>query len=87
MSIKVASCLALALCVTMPTAVLAQPVQRDSGPDRGKPLTAKEKLSGKAADEQRVDDCKVPPAQRTRTDRPTECAPTAQPAPATAQRK
>ncbi|HEX2116180.1 MAG TPA: pentapeptide repeat-containing protein [Alphaproteobacteria bacterium] len=37
-------------------------------------LTAKEKLSGKGADEQRVDDCKVPAAQRTRPDRPTDCA-------------
>jgi uncharacterized protein YjbI with pentapeptide repeats len=37
-------------------------------------LTAKEKLNSKAADEQRVNDCKVPPAQRTRSDRPAECA-------------
>jgi hypothetical protein len=34
--------------------------------------TGKERLSGKAADEQRVDDCKVPPARRTRI-RPTDC--------------
>jgi hypothetical protein len=48
--------------------------------DRDQPATAaftpgktgKERLSGKAADEQRVDDCKVPPAQRTRL-RPTDC--------------
>jgi uncharacterized protein YjbI with pentapeptide repeats len=37
-------------------------------------LTAKEKLSGKAADEQRVDDCKVPAASRTRPDRAADCA-------------
>lgn len=34
--------------------------------------TGKERLSDKASDEQRVDDCKVPPAQRTRA-RPTSC--------------
>jgi hypothetical protein len=34
--------------------------------------TGKERLTDKASDEQRVDDCKVPPAQRTRT-RPTDC--------------
>ncbi len=34
--------------------------------------TGKERLRDKAADEQRVDDCKVPPAQRTRV-RPTDC--------------
>lgn len=35
-------------------------------------LTGKERLSDKASDEQRVDDCKVPPARRTRP-RPTYC--------------
>jgi hypothetical protein len=34
--------------------------------------TAKERLSGKHSDEQRVDDCKVPPQRRTRL-RPTAC--------------
>jgi hypothetical protein len=34
--------------------------------------TGKERLTDKASDEQRVDDCKVPPAQRTRP-RPTGC--------------
>ena len=36
------------------------------------PKTAKERLSGKDSDEQRVDDCKVPPERRTRP-RPTAC--------------
>ena len=36
------------------------------------PKTAKERLSGKHSDEQRVDDCKVPPERRTRP-RPTAC--------------
>ena len=34
--------------------------------------TGKERLSDKASDEQRVDDCKVPPARRTRA-RSTKC--------------
>jgi hypothetical protein len=34
--------------------------------------TGKERLTDKGSDEQRVDDCKVPPAQRTRA-RPTKC--------------
>ena len=35
--------------------------------------TGKERLSDKASDEQRVDDCKVPLARRTRA-RPTTCS-------------
>ncbi len=34
--------------------------------------TGKERLGDKASDEQRVDDCKVPPARRTRA-RPVAC--------------
>jgi hypothetical protein len=34
--------------------------------------TGKERLTDKATDEQRVDDCRVPQARRTRA-RPTEC--------------
>ena len=36
--------------------------------------TGKERLSGKAADEQRVNDCKVPPEKRGGRKRPTACA-------------
>ena len=35
-------------------------------------LTGKERLSDKGSDEQRLDDCKVPAARRTRA-RPTAC--------------
>ncbi len=35
--------------------------------------TGKERLSGKAADEQRVNDCKVPPEKRGAMKRPTAC--------------
>lgn len=34
--------------------------------------TGKERLSDKASDEQRTNDCKVPPMKRTRS-RPTSC--------------
>jgi len=52
------------------------PVMAAGAPDPSAALaavrTGKERLSDKASDEQRVDDCKVPPAQRTRA-RPTSC--------------
>jgi hypothetical protein len=35
--------------------------------------TGKERLGGKASDEQRVDNCKVPPAMRGPKPRPDEC--------------
>ena len=36
--------------------------------------TAKERLGDKASDNQRVNDCKVPPEKRGPVKRPTECA-------------
>ncbi len=65
----------LALLVALP-AVAAEP-QRPSAPQAPPrpvppPLTAKERLSGKASDEQRVDDCKVPAGRRTH-ERPVGC--------------
>lgn len=36
-------------------------------------LTGKERLGDKASDEQRIDDCKVPPERRTRP-RPDACS-------------
>jgi hypothetical protein len=35
--------------------------------------TGKERLGGKASDEQRVDNCKVPPDRRGATPRPDTC--------------
>lgn len=35
--------------------------------------TAKERLGDKASDEQRVDNCKVPPDRRGRKERPAAC--------------
>ena len=44
-------------------------------PDSGAPVrTGKERLSDKASDEQRVDDCKVPPERRGPKPRPGACA-------------
>ena len=60
----------LAILVAAPAAGAAQPPQRPPQPQA--PRTAKERLSGKHSDEQRVDDCKVPPERRTRP-RPTAC--------------
>jgi len=41
---------------------------------RAEPRTAKERLGRKASDEQRVDNCKVPPELRGPTPRPDHCA-------------
>jgi hypothetical protein len=41
-----------------------------AGPTR----TGKERLGGKASDEQRVDNCKVPPDRRGTPPRPDSCA-------------
>ena len=72
---------AVALCIAtacVPGMLLGQAAPENAS---GRTLTAKEKLSSKAADEQRVDDCGVPVAQRTRPDRPTACANAPQEAP------
>ncbi len=50
----------------------AIPVHADDQPETPAMRTGKERLTDKASDEQRVNDCKVPPARRTRP-RPTEC--------------
>jgi hypothetical protein len=40
----------------------------------GTPRTGKERLGDKASDDQRVNDCRVPPEKRGPSKRPTECA-------------
>ncbi len=64
------------LAALLPTAGAAQsrepPRQPPQAVPAPAPKTAKERLSGKHSDEQRVDDCKVPPERRTRP-RPTAC--------------
>ena len=49
-----------------------RPPQRPQAIPMPMPKTAKERLGGKGTDEQRVVDCKVPPAHRTRP-RSTAC--------------
>ena len=50
----------------------AEPVRPPPQPPPQVQKTGKERLSGKDSDEQRVDDCKVPPERRTRP-RSTAC--------------
>jgi hypothetical protein len=52
---------------------LVPAVHADDQPEAPAVRTGKERLSDKASDEQRVNDCKVPPARRTRP-RPAECS-------------
>jgi len=66
-----ASLIALLLPAVAPSAREDAP-QRPRAVPTPTPKTAKERLGGKDTDEQRVDDCKVPPARRTRP-RPTAC--------------
>jgi hypothetical protein len=52
-----------------------------AAPPAGPALTGKERLSGKGADEQRVDNCKVPADRRGPKERPDPCDGGAGPAP------
>lgn len=77
MPLVTAAAFAIALSVVMASASLTargQSMLPEIASEQRNMLTAKEKLGDKAADEQRVNDCEVPAAQRTRPDRPTECA-------------
>ena len=61
----------LALLLAAPGGA-AEPPQEPARPASSALKTAKERLSGKHSDEQRVDDCKVAPERRTRP-RPVAC--------------
>ena len=61
----------LALAASLGAA--AQPAPASAERSERRVLTGKERLTGKAADEQRVDNCKVPPERRGRSTRPAEC--------------
>jgi hypothetical protein len=64
---------ALALLIAASATNLTMPAVSNDQPETlATTKTGKERLSDKASDEQRVDDCKVPPAQRTRL-RPMSC--------------
>ncbi len=62
----------LASLVALPTRA-AEPQRPPQQPQA--PKTAKERLSGKDSDEQRVNDCKVPPERRRESRRRAECRP------------
>jgi hypothetical protein len=55
-----------------PAGAMAQTTAQSSSPADRRMETLKERLSDKASDEQRVNDCKVPPEKRSRA-RPTDC--------------
>ena len=69
-TIAVSALLGFALAVA--SAQAAEPGPSNAPAQRAGGGTAKERLSDKASDEQRVDDCKVPPARRTQ-ERPAAC--------------
>jgi hypothetical protein len=77
---------ALALSVTAAAPVAAGDPSGSPAPAAsGKPPdTLKSRLSDKASDEQRVDDCNVPPERRGPKKRPTECGNGGSPAPPSA---
>jgi hypothetical protein len=58
------------LCAAAPSLAGGEEDQVEVAPTR----TGKERLGRKASDEQRVDNCKVPPALRGPKPRPDECA-------------
>jgi hypothetical protein len=70
-----------AILLAMPGLALAGGVSNEAAQAQDAPQgeriapvrTAKERLSGKAADEQRIDNCKVPPELRGPKPRPDDC--------------
>jgi hypothetical protein len=58
------------VCLIVLPVAAAEPPRKPEQPPATR--TGKERLGGKDADEQRVDDCKVPPERRTRP-RPAAC--------------
>jgi hypothetical protein len=62
-----------ALAMVLAMALVAAPSHAGDDIRAGPTRTAKERLGGKASDEQRVDNCKVPPDLRGRKPRPERC--------------
>lgn len=65
----------LALYTAAALAQNAAPVPPTQAPTKETVKTGKERLSDKASDEQRVDNCKVPPERRGPAARPDACGP------------
>ena len=68
---------ALVAAVCLASGAAADGPRTTSEPRPAASKTAKERLTGKAADEQRVNDCKVPPDTRGAKKRPADCGPRA----------
>ena len=71
-----AAALTLTLSLQVGLAVAGEGPREDNDAERAPGRTArtgKERLGGKASDEQRVDNCKVPPDRRGTTPRPDTC--------------
>ena len=67
---------ALTLALQAGLAAAAEGAREDSNAkqiEAAPTRTGKERLGGKASDEQRVDNCKVPPDRRGATPRPDAC--------------
>lgn len=64
---------AVPLAADGPATDTAAGAQGPVGPVPVPVRTGKERLSSKASDEQRVDNCKIPPALRGTTPRPDAC--------------
>jgi hypothetical protein len=60
--------------MTLAIALAATPLRAEGDVQAEAPRTGKERLGGKASDEQRVDNCKVPPELRGPKPRPDQCA-------------
>ena len=68
-----AASMAVPLAADEPTMTAAPAAQLPSEPPPPPVKTGKERLSSKASDEQRVDNCKVPPELRGTRARPDTC--------------
>jgi hypothetical protein len=70
--VMAAPILAILIAGSVIVSVAAADGDQPAVPTAAAPKTGKERLVDKASDEQRVDDCKVAQARRTRL-RPTDC--------------
>ena len=73
------ACLCAMLAASVPAGSAAAE-KTPAEPVRTKVLTGKERQTGKWADPQRVNDCKVPPDKRGDSTRPDDCSHVKQPA-------
>jgi hypothetical protein len=65
----------LVLCIAMSGVAQAEEASAPVAASAAEPRTLKERLGDKASDEQRVDNCHVPPERRGTKVRPDTCVP------------